>query len=846
MQHLVSPLLLSFLFCALLGACGSEPPPAAAEAMPSYAEIVENSDYIAGMLDFYRDRETGELYLALAPEQLGVEFIYASKFLDGKASIWASRGVHSEAMILTFRRHFMKLEFLKSNVSHYYDPDTAISRAADANRQPSVLAVADIVAEDETSGRILARVDPVFLSESLTPIKPPVNPEAIPGQEFMLGELNPDKSSVRDVRSYPQNSQLTARYVFEDPAPLVPPGASFADPRVVTIVLQHNFLALPPEGFEPRFADPRVGYFASQVDDMTSFSATPWRDPIQRWRLEKKNPGAELSEPREPIVFWLENTTPLAFRDEVTAGVLAWNVAFEQAGFKNAIEVRVQPDDADWDAEDIRYNVLRWTASEESPWGGYGPAFTNPRTGEVLGSDIMLEFRWLTGFHTLQRVFTDNGHGGRFHGGRFHTGRHCSLGALRAQQLGFAALAANHSLNDNSELLRQSLVDLVMHEVGHTLGLNHNFIASTYMTMTQLRDPALTEARGVSGSVMDYMGPNLAPPGEPQAAYFATTVGVYDRWAIEYGYSEALPDAAAEAQRLQAILARSTQPGHAFAMDAEAMVAPERGMDPRVLMYDESATPVAAGRQRIELVYATEPLLFQRLARDNSTWQEMHDAHGRLTGEIGLQGLIAASWIGGVFSDKSVQGQPGAAVPLQPVPLERQLAAMQLLRDEIFAPDAFSFSPAFYQHLQRARRQDNFWEQPQSPPLHARVLEQQKRALDHLLHPNVMQRIADSQLYGNEYSLAQMTDDLTDAIFEVDIATSVNTRRQQLQGEYLGQLLAIIAENSETGHTQVGRSAAMGQVLKIRNMLQDRPAPDAPTRAHTAALLLAVQRALDS
>ena len=178
--------------------------------------------------------------------------------------------------------------------------------------------------------------------------------------------------------------------------------------------------------------------------------------------------------------------------------------------------------------------------------------------------------------------------------------------------------------------------------------------------------------------------------------------------------------------------------------------------------------------------------------------------------------------------------------------MAENVTAMQLLRDEFFAPDAFSFSPAFYQHLQRARRQYNYWEQPQSPPLHARVLEQQKRALDHLLHPNVMQRIADSQLYGNEYSLAQMTDDLTDAIFAADITTAVNTRRQQLQGEYLGQLLAIIAENSETGHTQVGRSAAMGQVLKIRDMLKDRSAPDAPTRAHTAALLLAVERTLDS
>lgn len=270
------------------------------------------------------------------------------------------------------------------------------------------------------------------------------------------------------------------------------------------------------------------------------------------------------------------------------------------------------------------------------------------------------------------------------------------------------------------------------------------------------------------------------------------------------------------------------------------------GMDPRVLRFDSGANPVAAGSEWIALMYATQPRLLQRLARDNATWQEMHDAYGRLTGEIGRQGMIASRWIGGVYSDKSVQGQVGSQLPLQAVPMQRQLAAMQLLRNEIFAPQAFSFSVEFYQHLQRARRAQNFWDQPQAAQLHNRVLKQQKLALDHLLHPNVMQRITDSQLYGNEYSPTAMLNDLTDAIFEADISGPVNTRRQQLQGEYLGQLLAIIAEKSETRHTQVGRSAAMGQLLGIQGMLKSRPATDAATRAHTAALLLVIERTLDT
>jgi hypothetical protein len=837
--------ILASLLTLLLSACADGTPPPGAEVELSYAEIVDRSEHVEGLLEFYRDRDTGELYLALEPEQLGVEFMYAAKFLDGKASIWASRGVHADAVILTFRRQFKKLEFLKVNVNHYYDSHSAISKAADANRQPGLLAVAEIAAEDEASGRFLARVDPVFLSEALTAIKPAVDPEAKPGEAFGLGELNPEKSSVRGVRSYPENSQLNVSYVFEDPAPLVPPGASFADPRIVTIVLQHNFVAMPKDGFKQRFADPRVGYFSTQIDDMTSFSATPWRDPINRWRLVKKNPGAELSEPMEPIVFWLENATPKAFRDEVIAGVLAWNAAFEQAGFKNAIEVKVQADDAEWDAEDIRYNVLRWTASDESPWGGYGPTFANPRTGEVIGSDIMLELSWLQGYNRWGREFVEPGQTEQPNTGRGNTGRYCTLGRQRAQQLAVAAFTGNDSLNEDSELLRQSVVDLVMHEVGHTLGLNHNFIASNYLTPQQLQDKEVTEAQGIASSVMDYNPPNLAPPGKPQGMYFSETVGVYDRWAIEYGYSEALEATQAEDERLESILSRSTQPGHAFAADAEIMNNSALGLDPRVLAFDSSADPLAAASGWIALMYATQPRLLQRLALTNATWQEMYDAYGRLSGEIGQQGMIASRWIGGVFSDKAVQGQPGASLPLIPVPLERQLAAMELLREKIFAPDAFSFTPEFYQHLQQARRAENFWKQPQAAQLHARVLQQQKLALDHLLHPVVMQRIVDSQLYGNEYSLTQMLEALTGALFDEDISGPVNTLRQQLQGDYLGQLLAIIAENSETGHTQIGRGAAMGQVLKVQGMLENRPAADAATQGHTALLLLDIERAMD-
>ena len=149
---------------------------------------------------------------------------------------------------------------------------------------------------------------------------------------------------------------------------------------------------MPDDNYSPRFDDTRVGYFTTQTNNMTSLDQVNYRDFINRWRLEKKYPGKSLSEPVKPIVYWIENTTPVEFRQIIKNAVESWNIAFEKAGFKNAIQVNIQSDSANWDAGDIRYNVLRWTSSPKPPWGGYGPSFVNPKTGEILGADIMLEW----------------------------------------------------------------------------------------------------------------------------------------------------------------------------------------------------------------------------------------------------------------------------------------------------------------------------------------------------------------------------------------------------------------------------------------------------------------------
>ncbi len=371
----------------------------------------------------------------------------------------------------------------------------------------------------------------------------------------------------------------------------------------MSLTIQHSFIEMPVNDYQPRYADPRVGYFTNEVTDLTSTSVTPWRDMVTRWNLVKKNPDAPLSDPVEPITFWIENTTPVELRPAIREGVLRWNEAFETAGFTNAIVVKEQPDTATWDAGDLRYNVLRWTASPTPPFGGYGPSFVNPRTGQILGADIMLEFIFVT--NRLLRP-TSSTYAGQADlasslGGPSDASAPRPLAAAADVARGHRAAALRRERAEINQFVHQSVISLVLHEVGHTLGLNHNMKASQMLSPAQLQDSALVASRGVSGSVMDYHAVNLSQPGARKTAAFDTRPGPYDRWAIEFAYRPSLADSSAEAARTTALLNRSTEHDLAFGNDADDMRSPSAGIDPRVMVGDLSSDALTWATGRLTL-----------------------------------------------------------------------------------------------------------------------------------------------------------------------------------------------------------------------------------------------------
>ena len=813
----------------------------------SYASVVEKSEHFEGFFDVYRDKESGETYLAIKPGQIDQEFIYHSVVVDGVVEGGAFRGAFADNKIISIRRHFKRIEFVNNNSAFYFDPNNALSRAADANISDAILAVQEIVAEDEESGTILIKADDIFLKESLQQIKGAPNPDPNAEKAFELGALSETKNKIYEVRSYPENTNVFVDYVYENPAPVVRGQGDVTDSRFVSVRLQHSFVKVPDNGYQPRIDDPRVGYFMQYITDQTSYSPTPYRDLIVRWDLRKVDADAELSEPVEPIVWWIENTTPVELRDTIKEGALAWNQSFEKAGFKNAVQVQIQPDDADWDAGDIRYNVLRWTSSPQPPFGGYGPAFTNPRTGQIIGADIMLEFVFLTNRVRLEDIL-DSIAGGGTSKTIGDNSMYCSQGHnLQLSSIfGVQALKLmGASSGRQAQLLDEGLRSLILHEIGHTLGLNHNMRASQAFTIDELFDDEFVTENGLTGSVMDYSPVHLASPGREQTGFFDVKPGHYDDWAIEFGYSPALDGPDGNANRV-ALLNRSTESQLVFGNDADDMRAPGAGIDPRVNISDMSADAITYATDRLSLVDEIMGDLSSKIGTEGESYQELLNAYLVMANEFARAASTISRYVGGVHVNRAMVGQPGATIPFEPVALHDQERAMEALRQKVFAPDAFAGSAELYSHLRQQRRDFDFYGLTEDPKLHELALAVHKSVLDHLLHPVVLRRISDSRQYGNEYSLGRVAEDLTNAIFSDDMPRSVNTYRQNLQLEYVNRLIAMISGETKAQFDYLSQSTALHNLRQIENTLKGNRGIDAETRAHRANILYTIERGLKS
>jgi hypothetical protein len=371
--------------------------------------------------------------------------------------------------------------------------------------------------------------------------------------------------------------------------------------------------------------------------------------------------------------------------------------------------------------------------------------------------------------------------------------------------------------------------------------------ASQYRPLSELHNRIETGRSGLSASVMDYEATNVAPPGQPQGQYWSTVPGPYDDWAIDYGYSEALADPVAEVARLQGILGRSTEPELAFGNDADDMRAPGAGIDPRVMTFDMSSDAIGFAEQRLQLIQQLQGHLTQKLTRPGQSYQGLSAAFGVLMVDARQSAAVLSRYIGGVEVDRGLAGQAGAGIPFTPVPAAQQRHAMAVLAKQVFAPEAMAIPADVMTHLQSQRRSFYFYGQTEDPKLHDQIWAVQKAALDHLLHPVVHKRLLDTALYGNEYSLSEMLADLTDAVFAADTKTSVNSRRQNLQQEYVQRLAALVlaAPSDTNSPSPMNQASLRYELRRISEMLLSL-GNDRASIAHKEYLQFLIKQALEA
>jgi hypothetical protein len=631
---------------------------------------------------------------------------------------------------------------------------------------------------------------------------------------FQLGSLSKEKTKFLSLRNYQSNTDVIVEYVYDNPSPIFGGGAEVTDDRAVSITVQHTLIEAPKNNFKPRFDDPRVGYFSEQVNDMTTTEAVYYRDLIHRWNLEKKDTNAAISGPVEPIVWWIENTTPLEFRETIKEAGEKWNLAFEKAGFKNAVVVKVQPDTATWDAGDIGYNVLRWTSSPQPPFGGYGPSFVDPRTGQILGADIMLEYIFVTNRLKQEDIFVNGLNQETQH--NQHT-QFCQAGDYLHQTTLFGAqVLETQGLSDiaKRDYMKQSLYYLVLHEMGHTLGLNHNMKASQMLNPTQAHNKQLTQQIGLTASVMDYPAANIALDKSKQGDYFTTRPGPYDLWAIEFGYTPPLSNASQEANRVQQLLAKSGDSLLIFGNDADDMRGVGSGIDPRVNVNDLSNDAITYSVDRMKLSLDLTSKLKARYVKPNESYQELRQAYSIVQNEYFQAANVMVKYIGGVYVNRVFAEQPGAGKAYTPVSLADQKRVMNALTQYAFSANAFGVQTDLYPYLQNQRRGFGFFGTNEDPKINERVLGYQRSLLMHLLSPTVHKRMSDSRMYGNTYSVLAMMNDLTNAIFSGENG-AVPTFRINLQNVYVDYLLQLV---NGKNYDAVSQSAALAQLNNIQKM----------------------------
>jgi hypothetical protein len=797
---------------------------------PTFAKTIKDFKALDGLFHFYFKESEQRVLLEIKPDQLEQVFLLSMTREAGDGAFFDSSS-QENTLPIYFRKLGKSIQMYVKNYNYRADASAAISRAIPRGISDALLSSTAIIAPPHPErGSFLVDLSELFVGDLANSGRMFKMLQQMGMGSYRLDERN---SHIHKVKSFPQNAELEVLLNFQGDG-MDFPTPTLADDRTFQHLMHYSLSKLPESKYTPRSADDRVGHFTTMFWDYNQFSKSdPYVRYINRWKLEKADPSLALSPPREPIVYWLENTIPTEHREAVREGVLLWNQAFAKIGFKDAIVVKQMPDDADWDPADARYNTIRWMVN---PGAGYavGPSRAHPLTGEIFDADVRISadfVRYLFGEYDAWAVplagekvkpALPNVSKGQTHFCEYNQG------LAHEAAFGHQLLAARQALPpaESARFMHEAIVALVAHEVGHTLGLRHNFKASTLHKATDLHLLNQTRSKGLTSSVMDYVPVNLAPKGTKQGEYFQTTLGLYDYWAIEYAYSQFPADSnTSEKGYLDKIAQRSTDPTLAYATDEDVYGGPT-SIDPLANIWDLGSDPLAFQKQRLELAKELLGKIESEFEKPGEKYTRLREIFSMGLGEYfrSVSGMVR--YVGGIYTHRNHVGDPNAKVPLEVVPAAKQRDALKMISDQLFSNEAFQFSPQLLSKLGSDHQWDFeglVFDMPQDIPLHQMIRSLHTRVLSYLMSPTLLQRLQNNEMLfkkgEDRLTLEEHFEFLRTAIWqELKSGSNIPSFRRNLQRVHLEQLKALYLGRSRSLPADA-RTLARQDLVSLRNQI---------------------------
>ncbi|MER3414293.1 MAG: hypothetical protein C4341_08705 [Armatimonadota bacterium] len=843
------------------------------EKIKKYEEAIKDAQKYEGPFTVYQKED--QVLFELKPDQLGKCFFLQAALRTGADPMNVQAGMPLGNMdfgVDTFRfeKHLKDEVWLfYPNYRFRWSKDDPYAVASERSFPEAVLDAYKIVAEHPETHTMLVDVSDMFRGE-LFQLRELIAMAL--GRPYMLDRK---KSKVAEIKAYRENIVFRTQLYFNSSGgPSQGLGAlmallglgggdHLADARSLPLGVTYNIYMVKESDYMPRLADPRIGYFTTDYYSLNRFMNEDKTERlIARWDIRKKNPEAEMSEPVAPLVWYIDDSVPEKWRQACADGILRWNKAFEAIGIKHAIEVRFKPKDADWDHADMRYNVLRFAQSEDA---GYAIALlrTNPFTGQIVNASITvdssivslggMEWKWLTqpgkdvaaaAFNRLVR--SDPQAQPTFRpllGGRVS----CELAPLAVENAAFGWTALNLLSRENvsinrDEYIAELLRDIVSHEMGHCLGLRHNFIASTELSVKQLADPNVTAEKGISSSVMDYVPVNLAAIAAGGGHYYSRTIGAYDMLAIKYGYAD-VPGVDPIEQRsyLMRIASQAAVPGHLFMTDENADL-----WDPYVTRFDLGSNPLDAAELGTNLAKRLMNTAPKRLPAKGKPYSDL--TRGVMLGVnfTVRQCMNAARFVGGVAGRRNFKGDPGEQPTLKPVDPDLQRQAISLIAREVFSENAFPIPEDVLIRMSTDPNSPNY----NYMPVKDIISSAQMMLLSMLWGADTVDRVANNEYKTrsnpNRFTLSELYGTVVGKVFsEVGTGRSIGILRRDLQ-RFAVEALSKQALAPAGGIQEDARMIAWSTLERLHRRFSLATSSDQTTRMHLQDMARRIKRVLDS